>query len=65
MRRGACLSWVLGRHQAGLADLDAALSVFEQAHERVWEARTHGFLGLMHLAVGDVDAAERAHDGGP
>ena len=58
MRRGACLSWVLGRHQEGLADLDAALTVFEQTHESVWEARTHGFLGLMHLAVGDVDAAE-------
>ena len=59
MRRGACLSWVLGRHKSGLADLDTALSVFEKEHHRAWEARTHGFLGLVHLALGHVPQAER------
>ena len=58
MRRGACLSWILGRHHAGLSDLGAALAVFEEVGDQVWEARTRGFLGLMHLAVGDVAAAE-------
>ncbi len=58
MRRGACLAWILGRHHAGLADLSAALRVFGELGDQVWEARTRGFLGLMHLGVGDVATAE-------
>jgi tetratricopeptide (TPR) repeat protein len=58
MRRGLSLSWVLGRHEDGLADLRLALAGFVRADEQVWEARTRNLLGLLHLAVGEVAAAE-------
>lgn len=57
-RRGVTLSWVLGRHDDGLADLGQALAGFRSVGNRRWEARTRNILGLLHLAVGDVGAAE-------
>lgn len=59
MRRGISLSWVLGRHVEGLADLERSLAGFRATGDRAWEARTRNVLGLLHLAVGDVRSAER------
>lgn len=58
MRRGSTLSWVLGRHVEGLADLEQALAAFQSAGDRTWEARTRNYLGLVRLAVGDVKTAQ-------
>lgn len=59
MRRGVTLSWVLGRQEAALADLEQALAGFGTTGNRMWEARTRNVLGLLHQAVGEVVAAER------
>lgn len=58
MRRGLALSWVLGRHDEGLIDLTKALDGFRAVADPGWEARTRNLLGLCHLTVGDVAAAE-------
>ncbi|MFC5179583.1 CHAT domain-containing protein [Nocardioides taihuensis] len=58
MRRGVSLSWLLGRHHEALADLRQALDGFLAADDPTWEARTRNWLGLLHLAVGDVAAAD-------
>ncbi|GCD91281.1 CHAT domain-containing protein [Nocardioides sp. LS1] len=58
MRRGLSLSWVLGRHDDGLADLHDALAGFRATGNAAWEASTRNVLGLLLLTVGDVVAAE-------
>ena len=51
MRRGACLSWVLGRHQEGLADLErCADGVRAGARERL--GGTHPWLPRAHAPGG-------------
>jgi tetratricopeptide (TPR) repeat protein len=59
-RRGLVLTEVLGRHREALADLRGALRGARSSGDRVWEARTLVSMSLVHLAVGEVDRAERA-----
>lgn len=59
MRRGLSLSWLLGRHDEGLGDLQRALEGFRAVDDPIWEARTRNALGLLHQAVGDLTAAEQ------
>jgi tetratricopeptide (TPR) repeat protein len=59
-RRGLVLTEVLGRHRDALADLRGALRGARSSGDRLWEARTLVSMSLVHLAVGEVDRAERA-----
>jgi tetratricopeptide (TPR) repeat protein len=58
MRRGLSLSWLLGRHDEALGDLQRALAGFREVGDPMWEARTRNALGLLHQAVGELAAAE-------
>lgn len=55
-RRAGAL-WVLGRHDAALADLRAAIPVLRKANDTIWTARAVTVRGLIHLALGSVDRA--------
>ena len=68
MRRGACLSWVLGRHDAGLSDLGAALKTGAPGAARsayialVGDMVKPGFLHHDRFQRRDDDQEQRQRD---
>jgi tetratricopeptide (TPR) repeat protein len=57
-RRGASLE-VLGRHQDALADLRLAIPALRRAGDDIWTGRALTYRGLISLACGDIDHADR------
>ncbi|MFC4585137.1 CHAT domain-containing protein [Sphaerisporangium corydalis] len=57
-RRGRVL-WVLGRHREALDDLRRAVPVLREAGDTIWTARALTLRGLVHLASGSTDQADR------
>lgn len=58
MRRGVALVQ-LGRHGEALDDLHAAMAVLRASEDTIWEARALTWRGMVHLALGRTDLADR------
>jgi tetratricopeptide (TPR) repeat protein len=57
--RLAAALWVLGRHREALAELRPAVAALRRAGDLVWTARALTLRGLVHLALGAADRADR------
>ncbi|MEV7970073.1 CHAT domain-containing protein [Sphaerisporangium sp. NPDC088356] len=57
-RRGRVL-WILGRHREALEDLRRAVPVLRDAGDTIWTARALTLRGLVHLAFGSTEQADR------
>ncbi|WP_405147568.1 CHAT domain-containing protein [Sphaerisporangium sp. NBC_01403] len=57
-RRGRVL-WILGRHREALDDLRRAVPVLRDADDTIWTARALTLRGLVHLAFGSTEQADR------
>ncbi|MGI5128449.1 CHAT domain-containing protein [Pseudonocardia sp. CA-107938] len=57
-RRGATFE-VLGRHEEALSDLRLAIKALRDAGDDIWTARALTFRGLISLAGGHIDRADR------
>ena len=51
--------WLLGRHREALDELRPAIPVLRQAQDTVWTARALTLRGLLRLARGATDPADR------
>jgi tetratricopeptide (TPR) repeat protein len=56
-RAGAC--WILGRNAEVLRDAQAAVDLLSGEGDLVWEARALHWRALAHLALGDIEQADR------
>ena len=57
--RRAYASWVLGRNAEVLRDAQAAVDLLSAAGDPVWEARALHWRAQAHLALGDIEEADR------
>jgi tetratricopeptide (TPR) repeat protein len=51
--------WLLGRHREALDELRPAIIALRQAHDTIWTARALTLRGLLRLARGATDPADR------
>jgi tetratricopeptide (TPR) repeat protein len=54
--------WVLGRHGEALDELRPAVGALRRAHDTIWAARALTLRGLLQLARGATDRADRDFD---